>query len=93
MTFDSGLLLLEGITFAVIVFGALAVFFLRWFSPPREATPLGLWLRYTVLLFGFCLIALIEGILLHPYGLLWFVPVVGITLVVVAKIAPRLLSP
>jgi NhaP-type Na+/H+ or K+/H+ antiporter len=45
------------------------------------------------LLFGFCLIALIEGILLHPYGLVWFVPVVGIALFLLAKIAPRLLGP
>jgi hypothetical protein len=27
--------------------------------------PLWLWLRFTVLLFGFCLIALIEGMLLR----------------------------
>jgi hypothetical protein len=47
---------------------------------------------FTVLLFGFRLIALIEGVLLHPYGLSWFVPVVGITLFVTAKIAPKLLG-
>jgi hypothetical protein len=63
----------------------------RWFVGSNDATPAGLWLRFTVLLFGFCLIALIEGVLLHPYGLFWFVPVVGTTLIVVAKIAPKLL--
>jgi hypothetical protein len=43
-----------------------------------------------VLLFRFCLIALIEGVLLHPYGFFWFLAV-GITLFVIAKISPGLL--
>jgi hypothetical protein len=65
----------------------------RWFVGSNDATPPWLWLRFTALLFGLCLIALIEGILLHPYGVFWFVSVLGITLVVVAKIAQRLLAP
>jgi intracellular septation protein A len=53
------LLLLEAATLTVIVFGTLAVFMLRrWFSTSRV----------TVLLFVFCLVALIEGVLLRPYG-------------------------
>jgi hypothetical protein len=59
---EIGLVILEGITLAVIVFGALAVFSIRrWFVGSNDATPPWLWLRFTVLLFGFCLIALIEG--------------------------------
>jgi hypothetical protein len=91
--YEIGLVILEGITIGVIVFGALAMFSIRrWFVGSNDATAPWLWLRFTVLLFGFCLIALIEGILLHPYGLVGFVPIVGITLFVVAKIAPRLLG-
>ncbi len=93
MNVDLGLILLEGITLAVVVFGALAVFFIRRRSSVSYyETPPRLWLRFTVLLFGLCLSALIEGILMHPYGPFWFVPVVWITLFVVAKIAPRLLG-
>jgi hypothetical protein len=89
---EIGLVILEGITLAVVVFGALAVFLLRrWFVGSNDATPLWLWLRFTVLLFGFCLIALIEGRVLRPYGFFWFVIVVGITLLVAAKIMPKLL--
>jgi hypothetical protein len=51
-----------------------------------------LWLRFTVLLFGFCLIALIEGMLLRPYGFFWFVSIVGITLFVIVKIVLTLLG-
>jgi hypothetical protein len=90
---EIGVFILDSITLAIVVFGALAVFSIRhWFVGSNDATPVALASVHCVM-FGFCLIALIEGILLHPYGLLWFVPVVGITLVVVAKIAPRLLSP
>jgi hypothetical protein len=90
---EIGLVILEGITLAVIVFVALGVFSIhRRIVGSNDATAPWLWLRFTVLLFGFCLIALIEGVLLHPYGFVWFVSVVGITLFVVAKIAPRLLG-
>jgi hypothetical protein len=90
---DIGLVILEGTTLAVIVFGAFAVFSIRrWFVGSNDATPPWLWLRFNVLLFGLCLIALIEGVLLHPYGLFWFVPVIGVTLFVVAKVAPTLLG-
>jgi hypothetical protein len=59
---EIGLLILEGVTLAVVVFGALPVFSIRrWFVGTNDATPPWLWLRFTVLLFGFCLIALIEG--------------------------------
>ncbi len=93
MTIDFGLILLEGVTLAVVVFGALAVFIARrWFSPSNDEAPPGLLLRFTVLLFGFCLIALIEGLLLHSFGFFWFVLVAGFTLFVIAKIAPRLLG-
>ncbi len=92
MNVDFGLIILEGVTLAVIVFGAFAVFLMRrCFSQVNEATPLGLWLRFTLLLFIFCLLALIEGILLRPYSFFWVVVVVGITLFIVAKIAPKLL--
>jgi hypothetical protein len=43
------------------------------------------------LLLGFCLLALIEGILLRPYSFFWFM-VLGITLLAIAKIAPKLLG-
>jgi O-antigen ligase len=93
MNIDLGLILLESVTLAVVVFGALAVFIARrWFSPSNDEPPPGLWLRFTVLLFGFCLIALIEGLLLHSFGFFWFVLVAGITLLVIAKIAPKLLG-
>ncbi|HEY8185750.1 MAG TPA: hypothetical protein VIF64_06760 [Pyrinomonadaceae bacterium] len=89
----SGLVILERITLAAVVFGALAVFSIRrWFVGSNDATPPWLWLRFTVLLCGFCLIALIEGVLLNPYGFFWFVPVIGVTLVVIAKIPPKLLG-
>jgi hypothetical protein len=92
MTVDLGLIFLEGVTLAVIVFGALTFFLLRrWFSPAKEVLPPGLWLRFAILLFGFCLLALVEGILLRPYSLFWVVLVVGITLVSIVKIAPKLL--
>jgi hypothetical protein len=94
MNMEIGLVILEGMTLAVIVFGALAVFSIRRrFVWSNDTTPPWLWLRFTVLLFGFCLIALIEGVLLHLYRLVWFVPIVGITLLVPAKIARRQLSP
>jgi hypothetical protein len=93
MNIDLGLILLEGMTVAMVVFGAFAVFMVRrWVSPATNAaSPLGLWLRFRILLFGFCLLALVEGILLRPYGFFWVVLVVGITLVGIAKIAPKLL--
>jgi hypothetical protein len=49
---EMGLLLLEGVMLDAIVFGAFA-FFLprRWFSQANDATPPGLWLRFTILLF------------------------------------------
>jgi hypothetical protein len=80
MTVDFGLIFLEAVTLAVIVFGALTFFLLRhWFSPAKEVLPPWLWLRFTILLFGFCLFALVEGILLRPYSFFWVVLVVGIT--------------
>jgi hypothetical protein len=45
-----------------------------------------------VLLFVFCLVALIEGVRLRPYSFFWLVVVVAITLFVVAKITPKLLG-
>jgi hypothetical protein len=84
---DVGVLLLEGATLTVIVFSALAFFLLRrWFSPANDAMPPGLSLRFIILLFGFSLIALIEGLLLRPYSFFWFVLVVGTTLFIIAKI-------
>jgi hypothetical protein len=45
-----GLVLLECVTLAVVVFGALAVFMIRrWFSPTREPMSVDFWLRFTVL--------------------------------------------
>lgn len=90
---EIGRVILEGITLTIVVFGALALFSIRrWFVGSHDETPLWLWLRFTVLLFGLCLIAFIEGILLQPYGFFWFVSVVGVTLFVIAKIARRLLG-
>jgi hypothetical protein len=90
---DMGLILVEGVTLAFIVFAALAVLLLRRrYSSSTDATSAGLWLRFTMLLFGFCLVALVEGILLRPYSFFWLVLVVGITLFVIAKIAPKLLG-
>jgi hypothetical protein len=94
MTIDFGWIPLEGVTLAVVVFGALAVFIVRrWFSPSNEEMPRGLWLRFTGLLFGFCLIAFIEGLLLRSFGFPWFLLVVGIILLVIAKVAPKLFGP
>jgi hypothetical protein len=93
MTIDFGLILLEGVTLAVVVFGAVVVFMVRrWVSPASDAAPARLWLRFTVLLFVFSLVALIEGVLLRPYNLFWLALVVALTLFVVAKIAPKLLG-
>jgi hypothetical protein len=73
---------------------ALAVFLLRRrYSSSTDATSVGQWLRFPVLLFVFCLFALIEGILLRPYSFFWLVLIVGITLLTIAKIAPKLLGP
>jgi hypothetical protein len=77
---------------AATVIAALAVFLLRRrYSSSTDENSAGLWLRFAVLLFGFCLLALVEGILLRPYSFFWLVLIVGITLFVVAKIVPKLL--
>jgi hypothetical protein len=89
-----GLLLWEGLTVAVIVFGAVAVFLLRrWLTGVPGEAPRGFWFRFTALLFGLCIIGLIEGVLLSSYGFGWFLAAMAVTLYVVAKIAPRLLNP
>lgn len=86
------LLLWEGLTVAVIVFGAVAVFLLRrWLTgQPGEAPP-GFWMRFSVLLCGLCIILLIEGVLLSPYGFDWYFLAMAVTLYVIAKFAPKLL--
>jgi hypothetical protein len=88
-----GFIIWEGLTVAVIFFGALAVFFLRrWFSSSSKGPPLQLWIRFSVLLFGLCLLAVIEATVLPQYGMFWFIVAVGLTGFVVLRIFPKVLS-
>jgi hypothetical protein len=88
-----GFIIWEGLTVAGIVFGALAVFFLRRrFSGSSKGPPPQLWLRFSVLLFGLCLLAVIEATVLPQYGIFWFIVAVGLTGFVVLRIFPKVLS-
>jgi hypothetical protein len=71
---------------ACSVFSAAAVFFIDGCNFG------GALASVTVLLFGFCLLALIEGILLRPYSFFWVVLAGGITLFIMAKVAPNVLG-
>jgi hypothetical protein len=55
----------EGLTLAGIIFGALAVFWLRGVGGKEQAR---LWVRFSLLLFGVCMFGLIVGSLLSQYG-------------------------
>jgi hypothetical protein len=88
---ELGLILLEVLTAGVIVFGALAIFLLRRRSQPHEAGSPALWLRFSVLLFVCLVSAVIEGVLLRPYGFVWLVLVGGLTVFLVAKCGPKFL--
>jgi hypothetical protein len=89
---ELGLILLEVLTVAVVVFGTLAIFMLRRGSQPQEADSPGLWLRFSVLLFVCLVIAVVEGVLLRPFGFRWMVLVGGLTVFLVAKWGPALLK-
>jgi hypothetical protein len=84
-----GEILWETFYLAIVIFGALGLFWLR--SANGKTQP-KLWIRFSVLAFGICLIGLIEGSLLSPYGFGWFLTTLTLTLYVVAKIAPKLLG-
>lgn len=88
-----GLLLWEGLTVGLIVFGALCVFLLRrWLlGIPGEAPP-GFWIRFTVLLFTVCIIGLTEGVLLSSYGFGWLLIALALTLCAVARVARAVLK-
>ena len=87
-----GFIIWEGLTVAVIVFGALAVFFLRRrFSGSSKGPPPQLWIRFSVLLFGLCLLAVIEATVLPQYGTFWFVAVAGLTLLLFVRVLPKVL--
>jgi hypothetical protein len=73
-----GYLLWEGLTLAVMGRGK---------EQPR------LWIRFSLLLFGVCMFGLAMGSLLSPYGFGWFLLAMGLTLYLVAKVAPKLLKP
>ena len=88
-----GFIIWEGLTVAVLVFGALAVFFLRRrFSGSSKGPPPQLWMRFSVLLFGLCLLAVIEATVLPQYGMFWFVATAGLTLFLFVRILPKVLS-
>jgi hypothetical protein len=89
---EMGLILLEVLTATIVVFGALAIFLLRRQSQPHEAGSPGLWLRFSVLLFLCLVIAVVEGVLLRPFGFVWLLLVGGLTVFVVAKCGPKFLK-
>jgi hypothetical protein len=82
---EIGLILLEVLTVAVVVFGALAIFLLRRRPQPDETASLGLWPRFSVLLLVCLVIAVVEGVVPRPFSFIWLVLVAGATLFLVAK--------
>ena len=88
-----GFVLWEFFTIAVIVLGALGLFLLRsWFSRTAGEVDWALWLRFSLVFLAAALIALIEGVLLAPFGFGWFIVALGITLYVLKKALPKLLG-
>jgi hypothetical protein len=73
---------------ALIVFGALAIFLLR----SERRGHLWFWVRVSVLLLVCTEIGVTEGSVLSAYGFGWFVLAIGLTLLGIKKIAPKLLG-
>lgn len=85
-----GELLWEFVCVAVIILAALSVVLLRArFTKSKDPVSPRLWIRFSLVLFGLCVIGLIEGSLLSPYGFGWFVLAMVVTLCVAAKFLPR----
>ena len=74
---------------ALIIFGALAIF---WLRSGRKVQDFRFWMRASLLLFVCTAVALVEGSLLSPYGFGWFVFTIVLTLIAVKKIAPKILN-
>ena len=87
---DIGRIIWEGVTIAVVVFGALAAFTLRRRFSKTESPPATFWLRYSFLLFGFCLLAAIEAVVLPQYSMFAFWVALGLTALAVAIAVPKL---
>jgi len=73
---------------ALIVFGALAIFWLR----SERKGYLWFWVPVSALLLVSTEIGVTEGSLLSAYGFGWFVLAIGLTLLGIKKIAPKLLG-
>ena len=87
-----GQLLWEFVCVAIIILAALGVVLLRArLSESKDDVSLRLWIRFSIVLFVLCVIGLIEGSLLSPYGFGWFVLAMGVTLGVVARFLPKVL--
>ena len=86
---DIGDILWGSVSLAVINFGALGLF---WLRAGRGKLKPQSWIRFSVQLFAFSLIGLIEGSLLSSYRLGWFILALGLTLYAVNRIAPKLLG-
>lgn len=86
-----GELLWESVYLAGIILAALCVVLLRArFSKTKGPVSPRLWIRFSAIFFGLCLVGLIEGSLLAPYGFGWFLAAMGLTLYLVAKVTPKL---
>jgi len=78
-----------GAFFALIVLGAFGLF---WLRSGRKIENPRLWLRFSAVFLGLGLVAFVEGLVLSPQGFGWFILVVGITLYLGWKFAPKLLG-
>jgi hypothetical protein len=85
-----GELLWEFVCVAAILLAALGVVLLRArLTKSNDPVPTRLWIRLSLVLFVLCVIGLIEGSILSPYGFGWFVLAMGVTLCVAASVLPR----
>ena len=85
-----GELLWEFVCVAVIILAALCVVLLRArFTKSNDPVPPRLWIRFSLVLFVLCVIGLIEGSILSPYGFGWFVLAMGVTFCVAARVLAR----
>jgi len=85
-----GELLWEFVCVAVIISVALSVVLLRArVTNYKDPIPPRLWIRFSLVLFVLCIIGLVEGSILSPYGFGWFVLAMGVTLCVAARVLPR----
>jgi ABC-type xylose transport system permease subunit len=80
----------EFVCIAVIISAALSVVLIRYrVSKNQDTVSTRLWIRFSLVLFVLCVVGLVEGFLLSPYGFGWFVLAIGVTLCVVARFLPR----